>query len=108
MPKLDFLTEGYRSLSLHYDVPDCIHLGHPCFMISCRSLHLSFVECSLVAVQYATSLLLIQLPQMADRNEGITQAVKDAVKRKLNTDRVKLWLPPYSKEDGTLGEYPEV
>ncbi|PIK47243.1 putative NEDD8 ultimate buster 1 [Apostichopus japonicus] len=44
---------------------------------------------------------------MADRNEGITQAVKDAVKRKLNTDRVKLWLPPYSKEDGTLGEYPE-
>ena len=34
--------------------------------------------------------------------------VQHLVREKLNAEKVKLWLPPYTTEDGQKGEAPEV
>jgi hypothetical protein len=37
-----------------------------------------------------------------------SNSARERVRFKLNEEKVKLWLPPFSKEDGQKGEYPSV
>jgi hypothetical protein len=44
---------------------------------------------------------------MASPN-GYTSDAREKVRQLLNREKVKLWLPPYTAEDGQKGEYPNV
>ena len=37
-------------------------------------------------------------------NDDATQVIR----QKLNNEKIKLWLPPYTEEGATVGIYPEV
>ena len=38
----------------------------------------------------------------------IEEEINRQVREQLNKEKVKLWLPPYTKEDGSKGEQPQV
>ena len=41
-------------------------------------------------------------------NETHFESILNRVREQLNKEKVKLWLPPYSSETGTQGNFPEV
>ena len=38
----------------------------------------------------------------------IEEEINRQVREQLNKEKVKLWLPPHTKEDGSKGEQPQV
>ena len=38
----------------------------------------------------------------------IEEEINRQVREQLNEEKVKLWLPPHTKEDGSKGEQPQV
>lgn len=45
---------------------------------------------------------------MAEGPAEVPQAIKDSIKRKLNSEKVKLWLPPFTQDNEVFGNYSEV
>lgn len=41
-------------------------------------------------------------------NSLVEEEIQRLVREKLNSEKVKLWLPPYTQEDGSKGEQPQV
>lgn len=44
---------------------------------------------------------------MAEGPAEVPQAIKDSIKRKLNSEKVKLWLPPFTQDNEAFGNYSE-
>lgn len=44
---------------------------------------------------------------MAEGSAEVPQAIKDSIKRKLNSEKVKLWLPPFTQDNEAFGNYSE-
>ncbi|XP_038047872.1 NEDD8 ultimate buster 1-like isoform X2 [Patiria miniata] len=44
---------------------------------------------------------------MASNNIDDEEAATQAIRQKLNSEKMKLWLPPYTQENATMGVYPE-